>query len=48
MVIPIITGLLGTFPQRLDKETGRAGNQRTYQDHPNYSIIKISPITEKS
>ena len=34
--------------KRLGKETGRAGNQRTNCDLPNYSIVKIGQITEKS
>ena len=28
-------------PQTLEKGAGRVGNQRTNQDHPNYSIVKI-------
>ena len=28
-------------PQRLGKGTGREGNQKTNQDHPNYCITKI-------
>ena len=35
-------------PQRIDKGTGRHGNNRTSGDHPNYSIIKIGQNTEKS
>ena len=44
----VVTGLLGTIPQRLGKETGRLRNQRTSQNHPDYSIIKIDQNTEKS
>ena len=35
-------------PQRLNKGAGRSGNQRTSQDHPKYSIFKISQNMEKS
>ena len=34
--------------QRIGKGTGRLGNQRTSGDYPNYRIIKISQIMEKS
>ena len=34
--------------QRLDKETGRVGNQRTSLDLPNFCIIDIGQNTEKS
>ena len=32
--------------RRLRKETGRVGNKRMSQDHPNYSIAQISQNTE--
>ena len=35
-------------PQRLDKGTIRLRNQRTSEDHSDYSIIKIGQNTEKS
>ena len=34
--------------QRIDNGTGRLENKRTWGDHPNDIIIKISPNTEKS
>ena len=34
--------------QELGKETGRIGDQRKNQDHPEHSIFKISWNTEKS
>ena len=40
-VIPIIIEALGTI-------LGRLGNQRTSEDHPDYSIIKIDQNSEKS
>ena len=30
------------------KETGRLRNQRTSEDHPDYSIVKINKNTQKS
>ena len=35
-------------PQRVGTWTGGFENKRTREDHPNYSIIKISQNTEKS
>ena len=35
-------------PQKLSKQTGGVGNQRTSQDHPNYIIVKIGQNTEIS
>ena len=35
-------------PQRLGEGAERVGNQKTNRDHPNYSIVKIGPNTEKS
>ena len=34
--------------QKIDKETGELGNKRMRGDHPNDSIIKISPNTKKN
>ena len=34
--------------QRIDAGTGRLGDKRTNGGHPNYCIIKIGQITEKS
>ena len=34
--------------RRIDKGTGRLGNNRTSGEHPNYYIIEISQNTEKS
>ena len=42
-VIPIITSALGTIPKGLKRE-----NRRMNRVYPNYSIIKISQITEMS
>ena len=36
------------YPQRIDKMTGRLGNKKTSEYHPDYSIIKISQNIEKS
>ena len=36
------------IPQRLHKETESLRNQRTSEDHPDYSIIKIDQNIEKS
>ena len=35
-------------PQRIGTGTGRLRNQRTSEDHPDYSIIKIDQKTKKS
>ena len=35
-------------PQRIGKGTGRLRNERTGENHPDYSIIKIGQNTEKS
>ena len=35
-------------PQRMGKGTGRLGNKKAGEDHPDYSITKISQNTEKS
>ena len=34
--------------QRIDIKTRGLGNNRTSEDHPNYSIVEISQNTEKS
>ena len=34
-------------PQRLDKENGKVGNQRTKQKHPNYCFVTIKQKSEK-
>ena len=35
-------------PQMIGKGTGGHGNKMTNRDHPDYSIIRIGQITEKS
>ena len=34
--------------KRINKETGKLGNQRTSGHYPDYNIIKMSQNTEKS
>ena len=46
-MIQILTGALGTIPQRLGKRVGRVRNQKSSRDHPNKSIVKIGQNTEK-
>ena len=40
--ILIVTAVLRTVPQRLNKKAGRARNQTMFQDYPNNSIIMIA------
>ena len=35
-------------PQKIGKATGRVGSRRKNRDHPNYSIVEISPNTKMS
>ena len=35
-------------PQSISKETGRLGNKRINENHPDYSIFKIGQNTKKS
>ena len=39
---------LGTVPLKDLKRTGRIGNQRKNQDHPNFNILENGQNTEKS
>ncbi len=38
----------GNNPSRIDTETGRFGNKRTSEDHPDNSIDEIGKNTENS
>ena len=46
-VILIVIGALGSH-QRIRIRTGRRGNKRKRGYHPNYSIVEIGQIIEKS
>ena len=41
-LIPTVIGTLGTILKMIGKATGRLEKKKTSEDHPNYSIIKIS------
>ena len=48
MIIPIVTGSLGTIIKGLVKGLKDLENNRTSGDNSNYCIIEISQNTEKS
>ena len=47
-MVLLVVGTLGTVPKNLEKRQKEYRNQRTSQDHPDKSIIKISSNTHKS
>ena len=47
MVIPIVTGSLGTITERLVQRLEDLEKEGRWGDHPNYNIVKFGQNSEK-
>ena len=47
-MIPIVSDVLRTPPQRIEKRTKETGNQTLILDHPDQSVVKIGKNIQNS